>query len=114
MKFWNELNHLNQWEEALAASREKPVLVFKHSTRCSISRMALDRLERSWQSGLEQSVAPYYLDLLNHRDISNEIAGSLSVEHQSPQLILVRDCRCIYSETHHAIRLDEALDALKS
>jgi bacillithiol system protein YtxJ len=76
--------------------------------------MALDRLERSWQAGLESSVTPYYLDLLNHRDISNEIAGSLDVEHQSPQLILIRDGRCIYSETHHAIRLDEALDALKN
>ncbi len=114
MKFWNELNDLKGWEEALRQSQQVPVLVFKHSTRCSISQMALDRFERNWKQGLEAEILPYYLDLLNHRDISNEIARALDVEHQSPQLILIRNGQSIYSETHHAIRLDEALNALKN
>jgi bacillithiol system protein YtxJ len=113
MKFWNELEEMKQWESALDKSGKKPVLVFKHSTRCSISQMALDRFERNWKTGLEKEIEPFYLDLLNHRDISNEIARSLDVEHQSPQVLLIKNGQCVYSATHQAIRLEEVMGALK-
>ena len=68
---WNQLNSLEQWN-AMLESEEK-FIVFKHSTRCSISRTALSRFERDWVSS--SAVKPYYLDLLEHRNISNAIAA---------------------------------------
>ena len=107
MNFWNHLESLSRWEELLEASKQKPVLVFKHSTRCSISVMALDRLNRSWKPGTEESFSPWYLDLLNFREISNRIAADTGVEHQSPQLLLLKDGKCVKAESHQAIRLEE-------
>jgi bacillithiol system protein YtxJ len=107
MNFWNQLESISRWEELLELSRQQPVLVFKHSTRCSISVMALDRINRKWEPGTENSFSPWYLDLLNHREISNRIAADTGVEHQSPQLLLIKDGKCIKAESHQAIRLED-------
>ncbi|MDO8317554.1 MAG: bacillithiol system redox-active protein YtxJ, partial [Flavobacterium sp.] len=69
---WNELTDLGQLNEIIAASNEKPVAIFKHSTRCSVSRMALKQFENEFNNS--DKVTPYFLDLIAHRDISNEIA----------------------------------------
>lgn len=106
MENWKPLESLSQWQEARKLSFEKPVLVFKHSTRCSISQMALDRWNRSWKSDDSGKMEAYYLDLLNHRDISNAIAEETGVEHQSPQAILLVNGEPVLSETHQAIRLE--------
>lgn len=109
MQFWKNLESPSQWEELLLESESRPVLVFKHSTRCSISSMALDRINRSWVAGTEKEFSAWYLDLLNHREISNKIAAESGVEHQSPQLLLFRNGRCIKAESHQAIRLEDFL-----
>lgn len=109
MNFWNKLESLSAWEELLEASRQHPVLVFKHSTRCSISVMALDRINRSWKPGTEEHFSAWYLDLLNYREISNRIAADTGIEHQSPQLLLLKDGKCLKAESHQAIRLEEFL-----
>jgi bacillithiol system protein YtxJ len=109
MNFWKNLESDTQWKEILEQSKHEPVLVFKHSTRCSISVMALDRINRSWDPALEPSISAWYLDLLNYREISNQIATDTGVEHQSPQMLLIRDGQCQLSETHQAIRLDDFL-----
>ncbi len=91
-------------------SPQQPVAIFKHSTRCSISRMALKQFENEFD--LEGSVTPYYLDLLNHRDISNEIATRFQVYHQSPQLLLIKEGKSIYDASHSdidAVELKERL-----
>ncbi len=80
---WIPLETLGQLNEITTLSFEKPVLLFKHSTRCSISRMALKEFENDFN--LSSKVTPYFLDLLEHRDISNEIALRFGVVHQSPQ-----------------------------
>jgi bacillithiol system protein YtxJ len=98
---WRELNDLGQLNEIINESTEQPVAIFKHSTRCSISRFALKQFESEFD--LEDKVIPYYLDLLNHRDISNEIASRFGVFHQSPQLILIQDGKAVYDTSHDGI-----------
>ncbi|WP_339839179.1 bacillithiol system redox-active protein YtxJ [uncultured Flavobacterium sp.] len=83
-------------------SQTKPVVIFKHSTRCSISRFALKRFEAEFNYD-EDKIDWYLLDLLNHRDISNEMAHRYNVQHQSPQIIVVRNGKAIYHDSHDGI-----------
>ena len=99
---WNDLTDLKQLDAIADESSETPVIIFKHSTRCAISRMALKNFEREYNIE-EGSVRPYFLDLLEHRDISNTIASKFNVEHQSPQLILIKDGKAIYHTSHSDI-----------
>ena len=98
---WIELTDLGQLNEIMDLSHEQPVVIFKHSSRCSISRMALKQFENEFD--LEGSVTPYFLDLLNHRDISQEIATRFDVYHQSPQLLLIKEGKSIYDASHSDI-----------
>ena len=102
---WTQLTDLGQLNEIIDLSTTKPVLIFKHSTRCSISRMALKQFENEFD--LEEKVTPYFLDLLENRSISNEIATRFDVEHQSPQLILIKDSKAIYNVSHSDIQVDD-------
>ena len=106
---WNALTEIKQLDAIVEESASTPVVIFKHSTRCSISRMALKNFEREYD--LEESeVAPYFLDLLEHRDISNEIAQKFQVIHQSPQLLLIKNGKSVYDVSHSEIDAE----ALKS
>nr|WP_315239934.1 bacillithiol system redox-active protein YtxJ [uncultured Flavobacterium sp.] len=98
---WTELTNILQLQEVEAISNEKPVVIFKHSTRCSISRMALKQFEREYD--LENVVDAYFLDLIAHRDISNEIADKFNVYHESPQLILIKNRKAVYNVSHSDI-----------
>ena len=102
---WNELTDLGQLNEIIFTSNEKPVVIFKHSTRCSVSRMALKQFENEFDS--LDKVTPYFLDLIAHRDISNEIANRFGVTHQSPQLLLIKDGIAVYNVSHSAIDAEE-------
>jgi bacillithiol system protein YtxJ len=98
---WRPLTDLGQLNEIIDLSIEKPVLIFKHSTRCSISRMVLKQFENEFD--LQDKVIPYYLDLLEFRNVSNEIAIRFRVTHQSPQIILVKDGKAVYNASHESI-----------
>ena len=98
---WIPVTDLGQLNEIMELSHQQPVAIFKHSTRCSISRMALKQFENEFD--LEGSVTPYFLDLLNHRDISQEIATRFEVYHQSPQLLLIKEGKSIYDASHSDI-----------
>ena len=98
---WIPLTNLGQLNEIMMLSEVNPVLVFKHSTRCSVSRMALKQFENEFD--LKDRVEAYFLDLLEYRNISNEIAERFQVEHQSPQLILIKDGKAMYNVSHSAI-----------
>jgi bacillithiol system protein YtxJ len=99
---WIQLTDLNQINDLESSSNDKPVLFFKHSTRCSISIMALSRLESDWDLS-EDEIIPVYLDLLRYRDISNELADRYNVTHQSPQLILIKNGDALYNTSHNQI-----------
>lgn len=96
------LTTTNQIEEIIQESNQQAVVIFKHSTRCSISRMVLKDFEFDYQSILNP-VKWYYLDLLNYRDISNQIATYFQVEHQSPQVLVIKNGKCVFDASHESI-----------
>ena len=98
---WIDLTDLGQLNQIIQDSAEKPVVVFKHSTRCSVSRMALKQFENEFN--LMDEVDTYFLDLISYRDVSNEIASRFQVVHQSPQLVLIKDGKSIYDASHSDI-----------
>lgn len=102
---WIPLTDLAQLNEIVNNSNEKPVVIFKHSTRCSVSRMALKQFENEYD--LDDAVAVYFLNLLEHRDISNEIASRFGVIHQSPQLLLIKEGKSVYDVSHSDIDAEE-------
>lgn len=101
---WIPLTKPNQLEEIKEKSNQKPQVIFKHSTRCSISSMAKGRLERSTQPN---DADFYFLDLISYRDISNKIAKDFQVFHESPQIIVIKNGECVYDESHGSISMDE-------
>lgn len=109
---WNQLTRIEQLTELDEQSKTKPVLILKHSTRCSISLAALGRLERNWKEENSALVEPYYLDLLQHRDVSDFIAQHYYIEHESPQVLLLKNGKCIYSQTHMSINAPDILAQL--
>jgi bacillithiol system protein YtxJ len=106
---WQALNDMEQLESIKAASFNKPQVIFKHSTTCSISRMALDRFERA---AAPENVDFHYLDLLKYRPISAAIAEKFQVFHESPQVLLIKQGECIYDESHYGIMMDELISFL--
>lgn len=101
---WNKLTKADTLQDIQdKISHEQPVLIFKHSTRCSVSSMALDRLERKWDEQEMQEVEPYFLDLIANRDISNKIAELFGVPHQSPQVLIIKNGKAIYDNSHMGI-----------
>lgn len=99
---WTNLSSIEQLDEIVKTTGDKPVLLFKHSTRCGISAMAFNTFESSWTSDNELCQL-YYLDLLNHRDVSNKIAEITGVIHQSPQVIVLKGSEVVYDESHSSI-----------
>ena len=100
---WTELKSPHQLEALRAESKEQTIIIFKHSTTCSISRTALNRLERNWSEEEMTSVKPYYLDLLSYREISRSIADQFDVEHQSPQVIVLKNDEAVFHKSHFDI-----------
>jgi len=96
--------------EQLDGIKQKPgySVIFKHSTRCSISMMAKRRFELDWDQ-LPGEVPLYFLDLIQHRDISSQVANTFSVHHESPQLLLIKDGECILDQSHGEISVEDAL-----
>jgi len=111
MTNWIALNTGQEIEQIAERSKTVPCLIFKHSTRCSISTTAKSRLERNWSFDAS-AIEPYYLDLLSNRGVSNRVAEFFKVEHQSPQVLLIVDGECVYEETHNAISVADINEQL--
>ena len=101
---WIPINEEEQLEIIIQKSQNTPQVIFKHSTRCSISSMAKNRLDKNDQP---EGIDFYYLDLLKHRNISNKIATDFHVQHQSPQVLIIRDGKCTYTESHSGIMMED-------
>ena len=106
---WKKLEHIGQIPELKKESTQQPVLVFKHSIRCSISAMVWDRLKRNWKDEDSGKITAYYLDLINHRKISDAIAQEFNVHHESPQVIIIKDGKATYDNSHMGISYQEIL-----
>lgn len=100
---WITLNNESQLEEIVKKSFEKPQLIYKHSISCPISSMSKYRLEKSTAP---EDIDFYYLDLINYRAVSNKIANDFGVRHESPQVLLIKDGKTVYHESHNKINMD--------
>jgi len=96
---WQALTSIDQLGQIEKDSKTKVQAIFKHSTRCGISRMVIRNFESSFDLTGED-VDLYYLDLLNHRDISNEISARFQVFHESPQFIVIRNGETVHHASH--------------
>ena len=104
--FWNILTDEISLDEIDKLSKDKPVLLFKHSTRCSVSFMAKGHLDKNWDLS-EEKISPYYLDLIKYRSVSNEIADRYKVTHASPQVLLIKNGKCVYNTSHSDISVSD-------
>ncbi|MCB9245179.1 MAG: bacillithiol system redox-active protein YtxJ [Flavobacteriales bacterium] len=109
---WIDLNDLKQLDEIERNSHDRDVVVLKHSTRCSISSMALHRLESGGLLANPQTDF-YYLDLIQYRDISNALSERTRIRHESPQILVFRNGKVIYHNSHGGIRNEELIEILK-
>jgi len=98
---WVFLNSIPQLDDIKEVSQTKTVLIFKHSTRCGVSSMALKDFEKQFQPS--ENMVIYFLDLLAHRDISDAIATQFRVQHQSPQLLVIENGVCAKHASHYQI-----------
>ena len=104
---WIPLSSEAQLQEIITKSQTKPQVIFKHSTRCSISAVALQRLQKATQpEGLDF----YFLDLLAHRPISAKVAEIFKVHHESPQVLIIKGGECVFDESHLAISMNEIVE----
>lgn len=87
-------------------------LIFKHSTRCSVSAMAKRRFELDWEV-IPEDTNLYFLDLINYRSISSEIAETFHVQHESPQILLIKNGDCILDASHSDISADEVAEVIQ-
>jgi bacillithiol system protein YtxJ len=107
---WIHLTDEEQLTQIINKSVEQPQVIFKHSTRCSISAVALQRLQKAEQPPL---IDFYFLDLLSNRKLSNKIAETFKVAHESPQVLVIKDKVCVFDESHLAISIDDIVDGAK-
>ena len=101
---WIELNSLHQLTEIKEFSQSRAQVIFKHSTRCSLSAIAKSRLERIKQPDATDF---YFLDLIKFRSLSNKIAEDFAIPHESPQILLIKNMVCVYEESHNGINMAE-------
>jgi bacillithiol system protein YtxJ len=108
---WISLTSPSQLADIKEKSINKPQVIFKHSTRCSISSVAKNRLERALPP---ENVDFYYLDLISFRELSAKVAEEFAVFHESPQVILIKNGECSYDESHSGINMDDILEQAAS
>lgn len=106
---WNYITDINQIEEIKKQTGYS--LIFKHSTRCSVSMMAIKRFEMDWDT-IPADTKLYFLDLISYRDISAQIADTFNVHHESPQILLIKDGECVLDASHGDISADEVVEVI--
>jgi bacillithiol system protein YtxJ len=104
---WIQLTTETQLQQIRDYSTARPQVIFKHSSRCSISSMAKNRLERDAQP---PDIDFYFLDLLAHRQLSHKVADVFKITHESPQVLLIKNGQCVYDESHSGITMNEILE----
>lgn len=99
---WTPLISLEEINTIKEISINQSILIFKHSTRCGISRMVIKQFESLFNEENKQ-LKVYYLDLLNFREVSSKLSEVFQVIHQSPQLLVVKNGISVYDESHYEI-----------
>lgn len=105
---WNNLTSIEQLSEIDEKSSSKPQIIFKHSTRCSVSSFAKKILEREYNADIEAKADVYYLDLISFRDVSGAIASRYNIVHESPQLLVINNGKCTFDTSHSSVSFEKA------
>jgi len=106
---WIDLENELQLRELINLSKTRPQVIFKHSSRCSISSVVKNRLERSAQP---LTADFHFLDLIKNRSLSNKVAEDFAVRHESPQVLLIKNTECVYEESHNGIDTAEIAEQI--
>jgi bacillithiol system protein YtxJ len=101
---WIPLQSIEEFQNLLL--KDTTLAVFKHSNRCSISTMVKNRVEREWSL----DIPVYLVDVLNHRDVSNYISETTSIQHESPQLLCFKNKNLLYNASHNNIIISEIIE----
>ena len=104
---WIEIDDLSILEQIKTKSILQPQVIFKHSTRCSISSVAKNRLDKANQP---RGIDFYLLDLIKFREVSNATVELFQVHHESPQILVIKNGECVFDESHYGISLDEIIE----
>lgn len=111
MKNWKTITSEDDVQKIIDASVLKTQIIFKDSQSCGISAYAKERLSEGSSLLVEKSEFNY-LDLLKYRTVSNFIADELDITHQSPQIIVIKDKKVVYRDSHHSIQPEKILKHL--
>ena len=98
---WIQLESMDQLDAIAENSKNRPQVVYKHSSTCGISRMVLNMFTESYDMDLDIDL--YFLTIQNHRDVSNAIEDKFAVRHESPQLLVVKNNEVVFHTSHGAI-----------
>ena len=104
---WIHLTNIDQIKQTRSQSKSETVYIFKHSTRCVISKMVIKRFENMFDESMS-NVKVYYLDLLNYRDVSDKVGVTFNVIHQSPQLLIIKNEVSVFNASHQDIKIGRA------
>lgn len=105
------IHGLDELDRMLAATGDRPLLLFKHSHTCGTSAEALDELVAHLNE--RPADASYAMvTVQTHREVSNAVARKLGVRHETPQALLVRDGRVVWSASHFHVTASAVEEAL--
>jgi bacillithiol system protein YtxJ len=108
-----ELRSIQELDEALDESQNRPVLFFKHSLTCPISTRAFRELQ-SYLNNADPRISYKLITVQTARTVSNEAASRLHLDHQSPQAILVRNGRELWNASHYDITASTLAEAIRN
>ncbi|WP_219837555.1 bacillithiol system redox-active protein YtxJ [Paenibacillus sp. R14(2021)] len=104
MSEYKEIQTLEEWNAALEGSSTRPLVVFKHSTTCPVSANAYHEFTSYLNSPDASDENDYVLvKVIESRPVSNQIAEDISVKHESPQIILIKDKAKYWTSSHWSI-----------
>jgi bacillithiol system protein YtxJ len=112
MVLWKSFNMQHQLQDIIRESYHHPVFIFKHSRRCNVSSIAKMRLEDHWDPTLSPNSEIYFLDVISHPDLSDEIASYFQVYHESPQILIIQNGECLHDASHFDITVDEIREVI--
>jgi bacillithiol system protein YtxJ len=103
MKQWREITTIEEWNESLEASTEKPLVILKHSTTCPVSASALEEYEEYMQGEDSAEIDYLMVKVIESRPVSNQIAEDIDLKHASPQIIYIKDKEKVWNTSHWSI-----------
>jgi len=112
------LNHIADLDRVLSESHTRPLLLFKHSFTCGVSAEALDELIEHLNADIAEAGMPdpryAIVTVQTHREVSNAVSAKLGIRHETPQALLIRDGRVVWSASHFRVTADAMKKALSA